>query len=45
MYTAKDLAHAYARHEPKAIKEVNRVLANDGLTLHDMMAKGIDRED
>jgi hypothetical protein len=40
-YTAKDLARAYARHEPKAIKQVNRILAYSGLTLHDIMAKGL----
>jgi hypothetical protein len=39
--TARDLGRAHARHEPEAIKQVNRVLAYSGLTLHDIMAKGL----
>jgi hypothetical protein len=40
-YMARHLARLHARHEPKAIKQVNRVLAYYGLTLHDIMAKGL----
>jgi hypothetical protein len=38
---AKELARAYARREPDAIKQVDELLASSGLTMHDIMAEGL----
>jgi hypothetical protein len=38
---ARKMAQAHARHEPEAIEEVDELLAANGLTLHDIMAKGL----
>jgi hypothetical protein len=42
--TAKKLAQAYARREPDAMKQVDELLASNGLTIHDMMAEGLTKE-
>jgi hypothetical protein len=35
------LARAYARREPTAVNELNKVFATNGLTVYDMLAKGL----
>jgi hypothetical protein len=38
---AEELARDFARRKPNAIKQVNRLIASSGLTMHDIMAKGL----
>jgi hypothetical protein len=39
--TRKELAHAYARREPDAIKRLNELLASAGLTIDNIRADGL----